>query len=169
MNTKANNFTTARLTLQPLTETDAAFICELVNSSGWIEFIGDRNVRSIADSIAYIQKINNNKNITYWTVKIKENQIAIGVVTFIKRDYLEHHDLGFAFLPQFSKKGYAYEAAKAVLDFYLSQHLHTAILASTLPHNINSTRLLEKLGFGFTKVMLISNEKLLIYTIEKKD
>lgn len=163
------SFQTTRLTLDQLSAVDAEFIYELVNTAGWVEFIGDRNVRSVADSHNYIQKILDNKNIIYWTVQLKEEQTAIGVITFIKREYLDHHDIGFAFLPQFSKSGYAYEAAKVVLDNALSNPLYPVILASTLPHNKNSISLLEKLGLLFEREMEINNDKLLIFSTEKKE
>lgn len=163
-----SNFVTSRLSLQLLSTADAEFIYELVNSSGWLEFIGDRNVKSVSDGLNYIKKINDNKNVTYWTVKLKVDETAIGVITFIKREYLDYYDIGFAFLPQFSKNGYAFEAAKVVLDNALSNSLYPVILASTLPQNINSIGLLKKLGLHFERELQIGNEKLLIFSTEKK-
>ena len=48
---------TDRLILNELQANDHAFIFELVNSPGWLEFIGDRNIRTPEDAIAYIEKI----------------------------------------------------------------------------------------------------------------
>ena len=106
---------TDRLSIGPLLSTDTMFISELVNSKGWLQFIGDRKVHSPEDAAAYIEKINDNPHVTYWVARLKDTGTAAGVVTLIKREYLEHHDIGFAFLPVFAGKGYAYEAAKAVL------------------------------------------------------
>ncbi|MCB0709515.1 MAG: GNAT family N-acetyltransferase [Chitinophagaceae bacterium] len=161
------HYQTNRLTLKKLSAADAAFIYELVNSPGWIEFIGDRNVHTVEDAITYINKINNNNNIIYWSVQLKDSETSIGVITFIKRDYLDHHDIGFAFLPQHAKKGYAFEAAKIVLDDALNNPLHPVILANTLPHNKNSVSLLEKLGFVFQKEIEAGNEKLLLFSVKK--
>jgi [ribosomal protein S5]-alanine N-acetyltransferase len=158
-----NVLTTERLSLEPLSESDSEFIIELLNTEGWIKYIGNRNIRSTADAIAYIQKINGNKNITYWTVKLKDTKSPIGLVTLIKRDYLEHNDIGFAFLPDFCCKGYAYEAAKTVLNYLANNKALSNILAETLPENISSIKLLEKLGLRFEKEMEIENETLHIY------
>lgn len=98
------NFTTERLLINTLSENDAIFILELVNTEGWIKFIGNRNINSENDAIAYIRRINENRNLTYWTVRLIETDVAVGIITLIKRDYLEHNDIGFAFLPNFSKK-----------------------------------------------------------------
>src|SRR5215218_9705823 len=90
---------TERLLIIPLATSDDSFILELVNTEGWISFIGNRNITSQVEAKAYIQKILENSNCSYWVVKLKEQQQSIGIITYIKRDYLEHHDIGFAFLP----------------------------------------------------------------------
>src|SRR5438309_2242312 len=121
--------TTERLLVNPLTVTDAKFILELVNTEGWITFIGNRNITSEAEAGAYIQKILANPDTSYWVVKLQENGDAIGIVTYIKRDYLEHPDIGFAFLPTIAKTGYAYEAKQAVLHKLIKERHLTHVFA----------------------------------------
>ena len=155
---------TERLILERLSENDTNFIIELVNTDGWIKFIGNRNIHTTETAIAYIQKIKANPNITYWTVKTKETMQPIGLVTLIKRDYLEHPDIGFAFLPDFLNKGYAYEGTSTILTHLIQNKSLTHILAETLPENIISIKLIEKLGLNFEKEMEIENEILHIYS-----
>ena len=162
------SFITARLLLNELTVNDAAFIKKLVNTEGWIKFIGERNVKSHEDAVAYIQKIIDNPNTNYLVVTRRDSQIPIGIVTFIKRDYLEHHDIGFAFLPQYIGQGYAYEATAAVLESLLKNPLHQCILATTLKKNINSIRLLERLNFKFDREIEAGNEKLSVYAFKNR-
>ena len=109
-----NRISTERLRLQLLTLEDYDFIEQLVNTNGWIEFIGDRNVHSKEDAVAYINKIINTENLFYWVVRIKGSNTPIGIISFLKRAYLEHFDIGFAFLPEYNGNGYAHEAAKKV-------------------------------------------------------
>jgi len=45
-------FETERLNLIPTTESDAAFMLELLNSPKWIQNIGDRKVHSLEDAKA---------------------------------------------------------------------------------------------------------------------
>jgi RimJ/RimL family protein N-acetyltransferase len=146
-----NNYNTARLILNELSLSDAEFISELVNTPEWIQFIGDRNVRSMEDAIAYIQKILDNPNVHYWVVRTRDREILVGIITFIRRDYLDHPDIGFAFLPRHTKQGYAYEAASAVLNDIKKDSSHSEILATTVKENKNSIRLLEKLSFRLLK------------------
>lgn len=158
-------YTTERLNLEVVTKEDFEFIFSLVNSEGWIRFIGDRHVRTKDDAKAYLQRIIDNSNVIYWKVMLKRTNEPIGIITFIKRDYLNHHDIGFAFLPQYNSKGYAYEASKEVLEELLHNGDHEAIVATTLAENTNSIKLLSKLGFVYTQNVKDGDEELLLYSI----
>ncbi|MEO8112223.1 MAG: GNAT family N-acetyltransferase, partial [Ginsengibacter sp.] len=122
-----------------------------------------RNITSQLDALAYIQKILDNENIFYWVVQLKDSQESIGLVTFIKRDYLPYHDIGFAFLAGFQKMGYAYEATMAVLDKLISELKLSHIVATTVPGNIKSIKLLQKIGLTFEKEIEVEKEKLHVY------
>ena len=135
----------------------------MLNTEGWLTFIGNRNIASHIDAQTYIQRIVANPNITYWVVRLKESTIPIGIITYIKRDYLEHYDIGFAFLPNFSKKGYAYEATLAVLNNIIQSQKPAWILATTIPQNTASINLLKKIGLTFEKELIIENETLHLY------
>lgn len=158
-------YATERLSLRKLTVSDAPFVFELVNTQEWKQFIGEKNIGHLQDAENYIQKIVDNPNADYWVVKTKEGDIPIGIITIIKRDYLPHHDLGFAFLPRFGKRGYAYEAANKILSEIKGNNQHEKILATTLEQNKNSILLLEKLGFGFQEKILNEKQELLLYSI----
>jgi [ribosomal protein S5]-alanine N-acetyltransferase len=155
--------TTTRLALKPLEVNDKAFIFELVNTPNWIKFIGDRNVHSHEDAANYIQKILDNPDAHYKIVRLKDTAQPIGAITLIKRHYLDHSDIGFAFLPDYYKKGYAFEATKIVLDAIIADKTHTSILATTLKDNVNSIGLLEKLGLTYQKDILVGDDELMVF------
>jgi RimJ/RimL family protein N-acetyltransferase len=104
------------------------------------------------------------QNLYYWVVCLKDNLAPIGIITFMKRTYLDHFDIGFAFLPQYNGKGYAYEAAKEVLSIVSEMPEHSIVLATTLPDNISSIRLLTKLGLCFVREIEVGSEKLYVYS-----
>ncbi len=155
--------TTPRLDLTRLAPTDADFIIKLLNTPGWLAYIGDRNVHTEEDALAYIKRISDNPNVMYWVVRQKERSEALGIVTFLKREKLEHHDIGFAFLPQYGKQGFAYEATMAILAEALKED--ETLMAITVPENTNSIRLLEKLGLSYQREMLDETEMVLVYSI----
>ncbi len=103
------------------------------------------------------------ENLFYWVARLKENNTPIGIISFLKRSYLDHFDLGFALLPDFSNKGYAYEAANAVLQLVSKLPEYHIVLATTLPANKSSIKLLIKLGFRFEREIDVESVKLHIY------
>jgi RimJ/RimL family protein N-acetyltransferase len=141
------HFTTQRLQLHPMALQDADFILELTNTREWIEFIGNRNLSTTADAEKYIQKILDNPDVQYWVARLQNSMVPIGAITLIKRGYLEHKDIGFAFLPKYAKQGFAIEAATAVLAAVAESH--PVVAAITVKENTNSILLLEKMGFSF--------------------
>jgi RimJ/RimL family protein N-acetyltransferase len=162
-----HQYRTTRLLLDKLSPGDADFIFSLVNTDGWLQFIGDRNVRTKDAASAYIRKIMDNPAILYWVVKLQDTQTPVGIITFIQRDYLDHSDIGFAFLPAYNGKGYATEASSVVLNDALNNAKHSTVLATTIPENKKSIQLLEKLGFHFTKEITNQKDLLLLYAITR--
>jgi len=166
---KFNNlFQTDRLELALLTVDEAPFLFELVNTPGWLRYIGDRKVSTLEEAIVYTQKIMDNTNILYWVVRLRVSSAPIGIISFIQRDYLEHPDIGFAFLPGYAKQGYAFEAVTVVLDHLRKDPDHPVILATTLKGNIPSIRLLEKLGLRLEREIEREKEVVLLYTTAAK-
>lgn len=154
---------TARLYITQLKYADRCFIYELVNSPGWIRFIGDRHIRCPDDANTYIGKVLSNPDVCYWVVKLKADDTPIGIITLIKRDYLDHPDLGYAFLGSYTKMGFAYEAAHGVLTLLHTDRGTRTILATTDPENGDSVRLLGRLGFYFLRTIVVEQKILQLY------
>lgn len=163
------HFETNRLHLDKLVYADNAFFIELVNSPEWLKYIGDRNIHTKKDARAQIKKIKDNPSSNYWVVRLKDQGIPIGIITFIKRSYLDHYDIGFAFFSKYGKNGYAYEATTEVLRNVLTDHKHTRILAITISTNANSIKLIEKIGLKFWKEIQVENDPLLLYSVKASD
>jgi len=159
-----SSYYTPRLSLGLITEADHAFVLELVNSEGWLRNIGDRHVHNEADAKAYIQKIQAKPDFYYWVVRFRKSGEPIGIVSFLKRTYLENFDIGFALLPQFQGQGFAQEAAEVVLQSVYSNPSLRPILATTVPSNLPSIRLLEKMGFRFDREIEEGLQKLHVYS-----
>lgn len=142
---------TNRLTLSTFTEEDTSFIITLLNTPGWLRFIGDRHVR---DEVAARGYLTNGPIASYETngfglykVEQRESRTPIGMCGLLKRPYLEGADIGFAFLPEHTGAGYAHEAAAAVLNQARRDFNLPKVLAIVTPGNERSLRLLNKLGF----------------------
>lgn len=136
---------TSRLQLRPINVDDADFMLKLLNCPGFIDFIGDRHVRTIESCITYIENMLANPDITYWVIQLKQNQTPVGVVTWVKRDFLPSPDLGYALLPEFEGNGYAFEASNEWLAYQKIEN--EPVLAICQANNTALIRLLKKLAF----------------------
>ena len=166
-------FETARLLIRPTTENDAEFILVLLNTPKWIKYIGDRNVKTMASAKAYINEkiIPQLKRLGYsnYTVIRKEDNRKIGTCGLYDREGLDGIDIGFAFLPEYEGKGFAFEASNRIKDAAFDEFKIKSISAITAKDNVSSQRLLEKLGLKFAGTTKLPNKdvELLLYTLEK--
>ena len=164
-----STFETERLQLRPTSPEDGNFIHELLNSPKWLQFIGDRKVNSPEEAQEYIKQrmlLQLDKlGFSSYTVIRKADNTKIGTCGLFDREGLTEIDLGFAFLPAFEGKGYAFEAASKVYDAALNEFKLEKLQAITLNENTGSRKLLEKLGFKFKQKIRIPNDpaELLLY------
>lgn len=161
---------TDRLQLCKITPNDVEFIFELLNTPTWLQYIGDKGIKTPADACNYIitgpMASYNKHGFGLWLIKLKQEQVPIGMCGLIKRDYLENVDIGYALLPQYTGKGYAYEAAKATLDYATINLALNKVVAFTDKDNEHSISLLKKLGMSFEKMITIPNdsEELMLFS-----
>lgn len=148
---------TSRLTLRRVAAEDAAFIRTLLNEPSFLRHIGDKGVRTLDDAHAYIaegpQASYARFGFGLYLVELSLTRVPIGLCGLLKRDELEDVDLGFAFLPAYWSKGYAAEAARAVLDQARGALRLPRIVAIVSPANDASIRLLGRLGFTFERMV----------------
>ncbi|WP_026677912.1 GNAT family N-acetyltransferase [Fictibacillus gelatini] len=153
---------TERLTLRLQTTDDAEFILELVNDPSWLRYIGDRGLRTVEDACAYIVngpvRMYEQFGFCLYLVERKEDQLPIGICGLVKRASLKDVDIGFAFLPKYWGKGYAYEAASAVMAYGKDTLGLNRIVAITTQDNHASARLLEKIGLKFERFIQLPND-----------
>jgi len=153
---------TDRLLLRWLGAGDAAFILQLLNEPSWLKYIGDKGVKTLQDAEDYIRKgpreMYERRGHGLYLVETKERGESIGICGLIKREALEDLDLGFAFLPEFWGKRYAFEAASAAIAHGKSALGLARIVAITSQDNQPSIGLLKRLGFRFERRMRLNTE-----------
>jgi [ribosomal protein S5]-alanine N-acetyltransferase len=151
---------TPRLSLRRLTPDDAEFIVELLNDAAFIRFVGDKGVRTPEDARQYIltgpiASYESNR-FGLWLVELNKTSQAIGICGLLKRENLPEVDIGFAFLPAYRSRGYAFESASAVLGYARNELGLTRIVAITDSANTGSIRVLEKMGMKFERMISLS-------------
>jgi len=154
--------TTDRLVLRLLSVEDAEFILELLNEPSWLRFIGDKGVRTLDDARSYIATgpvaMYERHGFGLYVTERREDGVPMGICGLIKRDWLDDVDIGFAFLPRYWGRGYAHEAAAAVMDYGRNVLGIGRIVAITSPDNATSARLLEKLGLRFDRMIQMRDD-----------
>lgn len=147
-----NLIETERLILREMdASADSEFVCRLLNSPKFIEFIGDRGVRSVSEATDFIETkyraSYRDNGYGLYAVEKRSDHTVVGICGFVRRPSLPGPDIGFAFLPEFESMGFGFEAAAATLDLGRRTLGFTTVFAITTIDNIASGNLLEKLGF----------------------
>src|SRR4051812_33720664 len=111
---------TERLTLRHFTAADADLILELLNEPDFIRFVADRGVRTISQAeefiAARITPSYAEHGFGFYVVELKDSGVPVGMCGLIKREALDDVDVGYSILRHYWRRGYAYEAARAVLE-----------------------------------------------------
>ncbi|TYS91422.1 GNAT family N-acetyltransferase [Rossellomorea aquimaris] len=152
---------TSRLALRWVEETDAEFIMKLLNEPGWLQYIGDKGIRTMDDAKDYIvcgpQTMYEREGFGLFLAERKDDRVPIGLCGLIKRDGLEDVDIGFAFLSDYQFQGYAFEAASATVDFAKDMGIKR-LVAITTKDNESSSKLLEKLDMKLEGYVTLPND-----------
>ncbi|WP_323789146.1 GNAT family N-acetyltransferase [Psychroserpens sp.] len=161
---------TDRLILSKITLDDAPFILKLVNTPDWIKYIGDRNIKTVEQAANHIEnnqlKCYETHGFGYYKAQLKDDGLkTIGTFGLLKRDTLEHIDIGFSMLPEYHGKGYGFEAASEVMKLAKNRFKIQTLCAITLPINQPSINLLGKLGLSYQKTVkpFEDDEELLLF------
>ena len=153
---------TERLNLREMSEADAGFMLEVLSDPGYVRFIGDRGVRTTEAAARYIDERfveSYRKNgFGLWLVVTKDEQAPAGICGLLNRGTLPGVEVGYAFLPPFRSKGYAFEAASAATAYAREVLGLPRLYAVVNPDNAVSIRVLEKLGMKFERMVKLSGE-----------
>lgn len=148
---------TERLVLREVEAADAPFVLELLNSPGFLENIGDRGVRTEDEAQAYIEErmlgSYREHGFGMWVAAQKSDGQPVGLAGLVKRDGLDTPDVGYAFLQRAWGRGYAQEAAAAVLRHAIDTLGIPKLAAITTPENFASMAVLRKIGFTYQGVI----------------
>ena len=145
----------ARLTLHLPTdsERDAALMLAVLNDADFIAQVRDAGVRDLATAREAVRRgplvYRAANGLGLCRVVEAASGRDIGQTGLVTREYLPAPDLGSALLPEARGKGYATEAARAVLDHARDVLRLPRVLALVNPTNTASLTVMDRLGFVF--------------------
>ena len=150
---------TQRLVLRTIEPDDAPFYLKLVNTREFIANIGDRGIRTVAAAREAIASgplaMQAALGHSIYLVALKAGGEPIGMCGLIKREALDGVDLGYAFLPEYFKQGYAREAGLGAVEHARQLGL-VRLLAIVAPDNAASIVLLDKLGMQWQSMVYLN-------------
>ncbi len=164
---------TERLQLRLLKERDAEMILVLLNEPSFIHNIGDKGVRNYQDALDYINSgplaMQKELGFSLYCCVNKTTQQAVGLSGLIKREGIDHPEVGFAFLSDFCRKGYGFESAQAVVNYAKHQLALNCLQAICNLDNEASKALLKRLDFKFLKNIELATNKQTVMLFELND
>ena len=168
---KYKTFETERLRLRPVVKEDAPFILQVLNMPKWLQNIGDRDVKTVAEAEKYIADRMTPQlerlGFGNYVVMLKKDGTKIGNCGFYDRPGLKGTDIGFAFLPDYEGQGFGTESASRLMRAAREDFDLKTVLGITAKHNVASQKLLEKIGLRHTGFTTLpgETEELMLYKV----
>ena len=154
---------TERLRLRAVTIDDTELMLAVWNDPAFMRNVMDRGIRTLEQAEEALQegalKLFADFGYGPYCMSLKPDGTMIGICGLFKRENLDDPDIGFAVLPDYCGKGYASEAAAAVVN-YARDDLGLGVLTAIVsPDNSASIGLIENLGLRFERMITMPGEE----------
>jgi len=137
--------TTERLIIRPFLESDYKDLHEYLSLKETYRFEpGDPITLEVAKKLC----VERAKGTNFWAAVLKENNKLIGHVSFFQTEpiFFLTWEIGYIFNPAYQNKGYATEAARAIVNHAFKELGAHRVIGCCNPENVPSWKVLEKCG-----------------------
>jgi len=132
------------------------------NDPGFIRFVGDRGIRTVDEARQALEDgiLRQYEALGYgpYLLTLRREAVPVGICGLFRRDGLDMPDIGYTLLGPFRGRGYAFEAARAVIDDARTNPDLPEICAIVTASNRRSVRLLEKLGLRYVETIRLPDD-----------
>jgi len=153
---------TDRLRLRAVTVEDSALMLAVWNDPAFIRNVSDRGIRTDEQAREAIEsgatKLFEDYGYGPYCMSLKSDGSMIGICGLFKRENLEDPDIGFAVLPDYCGKGFAGEAADAVVSYARHELKLSVLTAIVSPTNEASIGLIKKLGLKYERMVTMPGD-----------
>jgi len=153
---------TPRLSMRRITLADAPLMLAVWNDPAFIEHVGDRGIRSIEQAHEALRqgafKLYEQHGYGPYRIALAADDTEIGICGLFRREGYDEPDIGYSILPAYCGRGYAFEAACAVLEYARTTLGLARVTAFISPHNAASIGLAEKLGLRYERMARLPAE-----------
>lgn len=145
---------TERLILREILPSDEMAIFRLDSNPNVHQYLGNNPISSREESSKSIKHIRQQyiqNGIGRFAVVLKETNEMIGwsgikFITETENNHINFYEIGYRFIEEYWGKGYAFESAKAWLDYGFNKMKIKKIYASANKENAASIKILKKIG-----------------------
>jgi len=162
---------TPRLIIREMTPEDAERVFDLNSDPEVIKYTGDPPFKSVDEARSFLESYDHYRlhGFGRWAVELKDDRAFVGWCGLKYSSDLDEYDLGYRLMRHFWGQGFTTEAARACLELGFSRFNMPVIVGRTMPENLGSIRILEKLGMKYQHKALCEGHDALIYTISAED
>lgn len=148
---KIDFFETKRLILRSWRESDIEPFYKINQDEKVTEFLpGAMSLEEVKNFIKNMNQHIEDQGFGLWAVELKSNQKLIGFVGLKYQDFPAHFtpcvEVGWRLSSEFWGNGYATEAAAAALKIAFEKFKLKEVVSFTVPQNIKSQAVMERLG-----------------------
>ena len=152
---------TGRLIIRSLQYEDSDILYRIKTDSQVMEFCPDfldinATQQDMQKYIREFQRLEEDGDIDTWrcyAIENKETGKVMGVLTFSKQNMLHEYELGWMMLGEYTKKGYAYEACRIIIDYLQKYTGIPHIGIDVKKDNAASFKLAKKLECEFPELI----------------
>lgn len=153
---------TDRILLREFGMEDAAAVFEFSSDFEVQKYTGDVTLETVEEAKDIIKNVwfSDYKKYGYgrWAVVYKPENKVIGFAGLKYLPELNETDIGYRFLPKYWGKGIATEVSREIIKYGFEILKLDRIIGITMPKNIASYKVLEKIGMNFYKFDVYDGE-----------
>ena len=153
---------TERLALREWTPDDAEALFEILGDAEVMRYVEDGRpweFGRVREWIGWVQKSYRTRGWSRWAVVEKDGGLAVGSCGFVPLPWSGEIDFGYLFRRDRWGRGYASEVTPAVLRYGFERYGFKEVVASIAPEHEVSRRVLEKLGFVYSRTEVMPGDE----------
>jgi len=141
----ASPITTARLTIRPFQPTDWADVATYTTQPEVMTFMGE-GVQTVDQTKAFVAQQTAGEEVTAYALMLTAEAKLIGHMVWHPWFAPRTYEIGWVLHPDYHRRGYASEAASALLRYGFERLGLHRIIATCQPENPASYGVMEKIG-----------------------
>lgn len=171
-------FQTRRLRLRSWRKGDTERFHSACNTPDVMRWLGGVQLkRQSRQDVAYFAAMEKREGFTFWVVERRRDNAFLGFVGIVRIDEEDcpfggEVEIGWRLRQSVWRRGYAYEAAAAVLDYAFGPLSLNRVVSRTSKRNEGSIALMRKLGLRRRRAMdyrpCVATRKLVVFAITAK-